>query len=179
MDLVIITGMPGAGKGLLADAFRVAGIPVIVMGNVIRSETKRRGLEPNPANTKQVMLELRQKEGPGAVAKYCISELEQYHSPTTVIEGCRSLAEIDVFDDYAEKMTIIGVHASPLIRFKRLMERARPDAPPNWDVFRERDLRELSVGLGAVIALSDIMIINESSIEKMQKNSAEIVQRFL
>ncbi len=179
MNLVIITGMPGAGKGVLADAFREAKVPVIVMGDVIRNEAIRRGLDPNPANTKKVMLALREIDGLGAVALRCIEDLRAEDSPIVVIEGCRSIAEIDVFDEYAKNMTIIGVHAAPLTRFQRLKERARKDAPPEWEVFRERDIREISVGLGGVIALSDIMIVNESSIDDMMKKSKEIVKRFL
>ncbi|MHA2360535.1 MAG: AAA family ATPase, partial [Candidatus Thorarchaeota archaeon] len=38
MKLIIITGMPGAGKSEIADAFRDAGHPVIVMGDVVREE---------------------------------------------------------------------------------------------------------------------------------------------
>jgi len=68
MKLVIVTGMPGAGKSGVAQAFHDAGIPVIVMGDVIREETRKRGLEPNPANTKKVMLELRETKGAGAIA---------------------------------------------------------------------------------------------------------------
>ncbi len=179
MNLVIITGMPGAGKGVLADTFRHAGIPVIVMGDVIRNEVERKGLDPNPANTKKVMLELRQKDGPGAVALRCIQDMKEMESSTIVVEGCRSVAEIDVFDEYSKNITIIGIHASPSARFQRLKDRARKDAPPDWNIFRERDLREISVGLGGVIALSDIMIVNESSIEEMQEKSKETVKRFL
>ena len=36
MKLIIVTGMPGAGKSGIAKAFHDVGIPVIVMGNVIR-----------------------------------------------------------------------------------------------------------------------------------------------
>lgn len=179
MNLIIIAGMPGAGKGVLADAFREAKIPVIVMGDVIRNETKQRGLDPNPASTKEVMLALREKDGLGAVALCCIEDLKAEKSSIVVIEGCRSIAEIDVFNEYAENVTIIGIHAAPLTRFQRLKERSREDAPPEWDVFRERDLREISVGLGGVIALSDIMIVNESSIEDMEQKAKEIVKRFL
>ena len=48
MKLVIVTGMSGAGKSGVAQAFHDVGIPVIVMGDVIREETRKRGLEPNP-----------------------------------------------------------------------------------------------------------------------------------
>ncbi len=169
MKILLVTGMPGAGKSELALAFKEAGIPVIVMGNVIRNEAKQRGLEPNPANTKKVMLDLREKDGLGAVALRCVDDLKNEESNLVVIEGCRSIAEVDVFDDYAEDVKIICVHSSPSVRFQRLKKRGRDDAPQEWITFRERDLRELSVGLGGVISLSDIMLVNEGTIEAFHK----------
>ncbi|MFX1366998.1 MAG: AAA family ATPase [Promethearchaeota archaeon] len=176
MKLIIMTGMPGAGKSEVADAFQKASIPVIVMGDVIRKEVRRRGLEETPANTRRVMLELREKDGPGAVAKRCVGDLVSLDSPIVVIEGCRSLAEIDVFDDCAESVSIICVHSSPKARFERLRQRQRDDDPEDWETFRERDIRELSVGLGNVISLSDIMIVNEGTIEDLRSISKEIVE---
>ena len=94
-----------------------------------------------------------------------------------MIEGCRSIAEIDVFDDYAEEVVTICVHASPKIRFSRLQARNREDAPPSWELFRERDIREISVGLGGVIALSDIMLINEGTLDDIRNLSKELVTK--
>ena len=177
MKLVIVTGMPGAGKSGVAQAFHEAGIPVIVMGDVIREETRKRGLEPNPENTKIVMLELREKNGSGAVALSCVDELKKLDSNMVIIEGCRSIAEIEVFDDCVDSVIIVCVHASPKERYKRLRERNREDAPPSWEVFRERDIREISVGLGGVIALSDIMLVNEGTLAEFQEQSKELVKR--
>ena len=177
MKLVIVTGMPGAGKSGIAQSFHDVGVPVIVMGDVIRNETRKRGLEPNPENTRKVMLELREKNGPGAVASFCIDDLRALNSEIVVIEGCRSIAEIDVFDDCADTVTIVCVHTSPRERYRRLRERNREDAPPSWEVFRERDVREISVGLGGVIALSDIMIVNESSLAEFEDQSKKLVKR--
>ncbi len=179
MKLLILTGMPGSGKSSVADVFRRAEIPVIIMGDVIREEVEARGLDPNPSNTKDVMLELRERDGPGAVAKRCIESLKGSNSNLLVIEGCRSLAEVDVFDDYAEELWTACIHSSPKTRFSRLMDRGREDDPKDWSVFRERDLREISVGLGAVIALSDIVIINEGTLEQLKKEAELLVQRFV
>jgi dephospho-CoA kinase len=178
MKLIIVTGMPGAGKSEVAEVFRRNGHPIIVMGDVIREETKRRGLEANRENTKKIALELREIDGPGAIAKHCIKEMEKAGDKIIVIEGCRSLAEVDVFDDYAKAVTIVSVHTSPSTRFTRLKNRGRDDAPLEWESFRERDLREISIGLGGVIAMSDIMLINEGTIEELQKSSKEILKRF-
>ena len=169
--------MSGAGKSEVADAFRNAGYPLIIMGDVIREETRNRGLEANPANTKKVMLELRELHGPGAIATRCLDGLCNQESNIIVIEGCRSFAEVDVFDDYAEEVTIICVHASPKIRFARLQDRNREDAPSTWEIFRERDIREIAVGLGGVIALSDIMLINEGTLDNIRNSSKELVTK--
>jgi dephospho-CoA kinase len=169
--------MPGSGKSEVADAFHNAGFPVIVMGDVIRKEVERRGMDVNPKNNKQVMLELRERDGPGAVAKHCVELLRNSDSKVVVIEGCRSLAEVDVFDDYAEEVCIVCVHASPKTRYSRLKKRGRKDDPQDWATFRERDLREISVGLGTVIALSDIVMVNEGTLEELCKESTSLVQR--
>ena len=167
--------MPGAGKSEVANAFQNAGYPLIIMGDVIREETRNLGMEANPENTKKVMLDLREKHGPGAVATRCIDGLCKQESDIVVIEGCRSIAEVDIFDDYAEEVMIVCVHASPKIRFSRLQERNREDAPATWEIFSERDIREISIGLGGVIALSDIMLINEGTLDNIQNSSKELV----
>ena len=177
MKLIIVTGMPGAGKSGIAEAFCNVGISVIVMGDVIRRETRKRGLDPNPENTKRVMLELREKGGPGAVASFCVDEFKEQQADTVVVEGCRSIAEIDVFDDYADEVVTVCVHSSPRERFNRLRERNRDDAPPSWEIFRERDIREISVGLGGVIALSNIMIVNDGTLIEFQNQSMDLVKR--
>jgi dephospho-CoA kinase len=177
LKIIIITGMPGAGKSEVANAFQNAGYPLIIMGDVIREETRNRELEANPENTKKVMLELRELHGPGAVAIRCLDGLCKQDSDFVVIEGCRSIAEVDVFDDYAEEVMIVCVHTSPKIRFSRLQERNREDAPATWEIFRERDIREISVGLGGVIALSDIMLINEGTLDNIQNSSKELVAK--
>jgi len=179
MKIVIITGMQGAGKSELALAFKDAGYPIIIMGDIIREESRRRGLEPNAENNKKVMLELREKDGMGAVALRCVDDLKGMDSKLVVIEGCRSVAEIDVFDDYAEEVKIICVHTSPSVRFQRLKARGRDDAPQEWSSFRERDLREISVGLGGVIALSDIMLVNERSLEYFREIIKKTVAEFI
>ncbi len=175
MKAIIIVGMPGAGKSEIASVFSSAGYPVITMGDVVREETLKRGLDPDPQNTRTVMLELRTIEGPAAVAKRCVEKLRSCEDDTVVIEGCRSIAEVEVFEQFCESIKIICVHASPRTRYERLLRRGRSDAPHDWQSFRERDLREISVGLGGVIALSDYMIINEGSLEELLDKAHQIV----
>jgi len=60
------------------------------------------------------------------------------------------------------------VHAPPKVRFSRLVRRARSDDPSTWEVFHERDMRELGVGLGNVIALAEKILVNDGTIEEFK-----------
>ncbi|TFF87052.1 flagellar hook-basal body complex protein FliE [Candidatus Thorarchaeota archaeon] len=179
MEVLLITGMPGAGKSEIANRFRAFGQPVVVMGDVVREVAKERGLEPNPKNTKNIMLELREKRGPGAIAKYCLENMGILDANLVVVEGCRSIAEMEVFRRRADRVTTVCIHASPATRFRRLQIRSRKDAPADWESFRERDMRELDVGLGGVIALSDIMLVNEGTKEELRREAEAVVKRFV
>jgi len=165
--VIAISGMPGAGKGVAAEAAKDLGLEVLVLGDVIREETERRGLQPTPKNVGSVMLQLRAEEGLAAVAKRLLPKVEAIESTVVVVEGIRSLNELAELKSRFDVVTI-AIHASPERRFQRLLSRNRSDDPKNWQVFQERDNRELDVGLGHVIALAETILCNEDTISELQ-----------
>jgi len=165
--VIAISGMPGAGKGVASEAAKQLGFDVLVLGDVIREETQRRGLDPTPQNIGAVMLQVRELEGPAAVAKRLLPKIEQCHSEVVIVEGVRSLHELNELKSKFE-VIILVIHASPKTRFQRLLSRGRSDDPNTWEIFTERDNRELTVGLGQVIALADYLAVNENSISELQ-----------
>lgn len=167
--VVGLAGMPGAGKGVFRKTVKKYGYPVVIMGDEIRAEVKRRNLKPTPQNLGLVMLNLRQLDGPAAIAKRCIPKIINTSKKIVVVDGIRSLVEVDEFKKHFSNFIQFAIHASPEIRYKRLFRRKRSDDPKNWKTFMERDLRELGIGMGSVISLADYMIINESSIFKFKQ----------
>ncbi len=163
-----LTGMPGAGKSLFVEAAEELGYVKVTMGDVIREETKKRGLELNPANVGKVMLELRKEGGNNIIAEKCVPKIEQQASNKIVIDGIRSLNEADIFSANFEDFKLVTVHAAPEIRFVRLSQRGRSDDPPTFEVFHERDMRELSVGLGNAIAMAEHVLVNDDSMESFK-----------
>jgi dephospho-CoA kinase len=153
------------------------GYDVVVMGDVVREETRKRGLELNPKNIGAVMLDLRKQGGVGVIAKNCVSRIEQARSSKVIIDGLRSLDEAQVFKTHFQSFTLIAVHASPETRFNRLNLRRRSDDTNEWEVFHERDLRELSVGLGNAIAMAQHVIINEDNKNDTKVRTAETLGR--
>jgi dephospho-CoA kinase len=174
--VIAISGMPGAGKGVASAAAKQLGFDVLVLGDVIREETQRRGLDPTPQNIGAVMLQVRETEGPAAVAKRLLPKIEQCQSNGVIVEGIRSLPELTELKSKFEVITL-AIHASPKTRFHRLLSRGRSDDPKTLDTFFERDNRELAVGLGQVIALADYLAVNENTITELQSAVKAILNK--
>jgi len=177
--VVGIAGMPGSGKSLVVETALELGFKVVVMGDEIREETRRRGLEPTPNNVGKVMLKLREEEGPAVVAKRCVKKIIDAEGNLVIVDGLRSLEEVNEFKKHFPNFTILAIHASPETRFHRLFSRRRSDDPEGWETFLKRDLRELCVGLGNVIAVADYMIINETSKAEVKRNVREVLEKVM
>jgi dephospho-CoA kinase len=178
LKLVIgIAGMPGAGKSIVVNTAKENSYSVVVMGNVVREETARRGLEPSPENIGRIMLELRDKEGDSVIAKRCIPKIDKAKETKVLVDGVRSLSEVEEFKKHYPKFTLIAVHASPETRFQRLYHRRRSDDSADWKVFHERDMRELSVGLGNAISMAEHIIINEETLDIAKTKAKEVLRK--
>jgi len=175
--LIGTAGMPGAGKDTVKKIVQKLGFPVIVMGDEVRAEAKRKGLDITPENLGKVMLQMRKENGPAAVAKRCIPKIEAIESSVVFIDGIRSLYEVEEFKKKFPNVRILAIHASPKTRFKRLLKRGRSDDPKDWEGFIKRDRRELKVGLGDVIATADYMVINEGTKKDLEKNLTTLLRK--
>ena len=173
--VVGLVGMPGAGKSLAVEAAQETSYSVVAMGDVVREETRKRKLELNPENVGKVMLDLRKMKGADVIAEECVSRIKQAQGRKIIVDGLRSLDEAQVFKGHFPNFRLLAVHAAPETRFIRLKARGRSDDPTSWDVFHERDMRELSVGLGNAIALADFMVTNEGDKEDLKARVVDVL----
>ncbi len=163
--MILITGMPGAGKEEAIQALIPLGYNVLRMGDIVREMAKAKGIEPDMIG--RFADEERKKHGPYIWAERTAERIEDPEK--TVIDGVRSLEEVEIFRKKGE-VIIVAIHASPKTRYERLKKRARGDESDSIEKIVERDMRELSWGVGKVIAMADIMIVNEGSIEELREN---------
>jgi len=171
-----LTGMPGSGKSLVVQTAKEQGYDIVTMGDVVREETAKRGLKPTPASVGKVMLELRKTNGDKVIAEKCIPKIEQKHSSRIIVDGLRSYIEAETFRKNLSNFVLATIHASPQTRFERLSTRGRSDDPKAWKVFHERDMRELSVGIGYAIALAEYVIINDSTKDALKTKVEETLR---
>ena len=88
--------MPGSGKSTIVSALKIKGFEALNLGDGVRAEAKRRNLEPTGDNLGKLMLELREKNGPGAIAALLTEPIKNSQSKIIIIDGVRSTAEIEV-----------------------------------------------------------------------------------
>jgi dephospho-CoA kinase len=174
--IVATAGLAGSGKGVFSEVAAEYGIPVFVCGDVVREETRKRGLPLTKANTGIVMLKIREEEGPAVISRRLIPKIDASGCTVAIVEGVRSLEEVDELRERYGNVTLIGIHSSPQTRFDRLRSRGREDDPATWEEFESRDLRELGVGLGKVMALADEMAVNEGTVEEFQCLAQALLQ---
>ncbi|MCW4005507.1 MAG: AAA family ATPase [Candidatus Bathyarchaeota archaeon] len=173
--VVGLTGMPGSGKSLVVQTAKELGYEVVTMGDVIREETAKRGLTLNPANVGKVMLELRAEGGDAVIAEKCVQKIQGKAAQKIIIDGIRSLIEAVTFKAHFEGFVLVTVYAPPKTRFTRLSGRGRSDDPPSWEVFHERDMRELGVGLGKAVAMAEQVIINDQTKDALKEKVVEVL----
>jgi dephospho-CoA kinase len=176
--VLVIVGMPGAGKSLASSVMKDQGIPVFVSGDIIRAEARRRKLKFTRKNLGELMLKIRKEEGMGAVAKRLIPLVNAANGRFIVYEGARSVEETDELRRKYRVITI-AIHASRQARFERLQRRRRSDRPRGWADFDERDNRELGVGIAKLIALADRTVENEDSKNDLKRRTRRLLKTIL
>jgi dephospho-CoA kinase len=172
--VIAVTGMPGSGKSTVARVIaRRLGYPLLVMGDVVREEVARRGLELTVHNIEEVARRLRELRGPGAIAELIVEKARALNTQGVVVDGVRSLDEVKVLSSLG-RVYIVAVHSPPNLRFQRMISRGREGDVRSPEEFRFRDEANLRLGIGDVIALADYMIVNNSTLEKLIEEAERV-----
>jgi dephospho-CoA kinase len=182
--IVALTGMPGAGKTTVANYLAQKGIPLLIMGDVVREAAQNEALEPTSGNLAKLTIRLREKNGPEAIAHLIANKIktmknEDKEFAVVIVDGIRSMAEIEVLKRVGQ-VKLLAIHGSILTRYSHIRERARSDVPSNINEFDKRDRVEMEVGISDAIALADETISNNDiSISELCELSLHTVQKWI
>lgn len=176
MKLIVTVGMPGSGKDELVAVARSMGLATLKMGDLVRDETRRRGLPLTGANVGRVASEERDKHGGAIWAQRALPKLTETRM---LVDGCRSDSEVTVFRHHFGDLFVLGIYASPETRHERLTSRGRNDDGGGFQEFYDRDRRELKWGIGNAFALADGMLLNEGSLDDFRRAARSMIEKVL
>ncbi len=173
MRILLIAGMPGAGKEELLGVARSMGIPFLRMGDIVREfhAESGTGLSVGAFADSQ-----RKELGKDVWARRA---LERMHGDLFLVDGCRSMDEVRSYRGLSDDVRIVGIYASPSDRYERLVRRGRDDAPRDLSDFDARDAREMGWGLSDVLALADVMVLNDSDLETFHSRVRSVLEGLL
>jgi len=176
MKLIVTVGMPGSGKDELLEIARAIGLATLKMGDLVRDETRRRGLPLTNANVGRIASEEREKHGGGVWAQRALPKLTETRM---LVDGCRSDTEVTVFRHNFGDLFVLGIFASPDTRYDRMTTRSRNDDGGSLQDFFDRDRREMKWGIGNAFALADGMLLNEGSIDTFRRDARSMLEKIL
>ncbi len=176
MKLIVTVGMPGSGKDELVGIAQSMGLATLKMGDLVRDETRRRGLPVTNANVARIASEEREKHGPAVWAQRALPKLTETRM---LVDGCRSDSEITVFRHHFGDLFVLAIFTSPETRHARMTSRGRSDDGAGLEEFYERDRRELKWGIGNAFALADAMLVNEGPLDQFRRDARAALEKAL
>lgn len=177
--IVAIVGMAGSGKSTAAEVFAKAGYERIRFGDVTMEELKRRGLPVNEENESVVRETLRIEQGMDAYAKLNEPKISAAAKKgDVVIDGLYSWQEYLFLKPRFPGLVLLTIYASPRTRYARLS--GRSVRPLSEEEASERDHAELeNLNKGGPIAMSGFTIINEGTLEELQRSVSSFIRRLV
>ena len=175
---VAVCGMPGSGKSVLSETARRLQWSIRTMGDVVRSEVERLGLDHSAEVTGRVATNLRESHGPTVIADRLAVQINEdlVDGRDVLVDGVRSQVELDRLTQIVgQRPLLIAVTADDSIRWQRLKQRGRPE-DGSIESLQARDQREIGFGLAEVITLADVVWCNvDDDVETAQHDAESLL----
>jgi dephospho-CoA kinase len=169
--------MPGSGKEEFIIVAEELGFEVVRMGDLVREEARRRGLDLDDLSVGGLANEERLKHGMGVWADRTIPNIT---GPLVLIDGIRGIAEIEVFrDEFSSNLFVVSIEASSKTRYERIIQRGRKDATLTKEQFHERDEREIGWGIEQAMNEADHTIRNEVGLEDYREDVRRVLKEII
>jgi len=190
MKIIGITGTLASGKTSVKDFFlsRFSSSYFISLSDIIKEELLKEGKELKRENFIEKGNELRKKYGSQILVEVATLTLpKNTNDLIVIIDGIRNPGEVEYLKKkFGKNFVLIAVDAPKELRFKRLLERKKEGDPQTFEEFNEIDETdngknqpEYGQRVGECLKLADYLIINDGSLEELNKKLEKISKLIL
>ncbi len=175
--VVAIVGMAGSGKSEVAAVFEQKGYKKVRFGDITDEEVRKRSLELNEENERLVRELFRAEHGMGAYAVLNIPKINiLLKDANVVVDGLYSWEEyLKMRKEYGNRFKLLAVWSSPETRYQRLA--TRKVRPLTREEAESRDMSEIeNSDKGGPIAVADYTILNQTTLEDLQKQTINVLE---
>jgi dephospho-CoA kinase len=176
-QLLVVVGMPGAGKSAVVEHLHSKGWFIVHFGAITMREIEKRGLVVNESNERKVREELRRIHGMEAFAKLSLADIRKgLLKGPTVIDGLYSWSEYKFLrKELSKQFCVIAIFAPKHIRYHRLLH--REVRPLSYEEAEARDFAEIeNLEKGGPIAMADFTIQNGGSLKELYSEIGKLLR---
>ena len=162
--------MCGSGKSEAVKFFVNKGYKKVYFGDVVINELKSRNLGINETNERKIREELRNEFGMGVMAIKSLDTIKEYFKTgNVVIESMYSWEEFKIIKkEFGDDFEVLAIYTTKKLRYERLGR--REFRPLTIEEATSRDISELeNLDKGGPIAFADYTLINDSTLEELNK----------
>ena len=182
VKILAIVGMSGSGKSVVVDHLTNLGLPKIYFGGMIYKEMEKRGIErtADGESEKHFREMIRETEGKDWVVRQVIESTKNLIAAgqkRIVLDGLYTWTEYKILKkEFPGQMTVLAVVVDKSIRHKRVAK--RPERAFNAEEIQERDRSEIeNLEKGGPIAMADYYLLNNGSVEELEKDVDEVLKK--
>jgi len=154
MKIIIVVGLPGAGKDTAAEFIKNEGIHYFAFSDVIKDEIRSRGMKDTLKNEEDIAKELRKSYGRDIIAQRTSEKIKNLQEDVTCLGGPRNIEELEYMKGFGEVILLV-VEADERTRYERVKARGESRDPKTFEEFLWRQNKNYELGIGKVLKTKD------------------------
>lgn len=173
-------GTIGAGKDAAGDyIIEKYGYKKLTVGDLVREEAAKRGIELSRENTTNVSEEMRQKHGATYWLEKVADKIVQSGWKKAIVAGVRLPTDDELLRKrFGKDYKLVLIDAEPKLRYERMQDRARADAPKSFEDFEKQEKTEWSLfKLDVTFKKADYTVDNNGTMDELKEKIDKLMKK--